>query len=73
MQGANWISFAGKDEAQRRRDSLTYRKFQELSKELPEETLAFMPFSCFHSKENDFDEYWFGDLCGGVRKDTHAR
>lgn len=26
-----------------------------------------MSFHCFHTKENDFDEYWFGDLCGGVR------
>ncbi|WFC99292.1 D-amino-acid oxidase [Malassezia yamatoensis] len=65
--GANWLSYAGKDEAQRRRDAITYKKFKELSKELPEEILAFMPYSSFHNRQNDFETYWFGELCGGIK------
>ncbi|CCV00224.1 unnamed protein product [Malassezia sympodialis ATCC 42132] len=64
--GANWCSFAGTKEAERRRDAHTYKAFTELEKQLPKDLLAFMPFSCYHDIENDTDCFWFGDVCAGA-------
>ncbi|PKI83943.1 hypothetical protein MVES_002269 [Malassezia vespertilionis] len=67
--GANWLSFANTNEVERRRDAHSYKIFQQLTEVLPPHVLAFMPFAIYHSKKDDFDTYWFGQLCGGIN--TH--
>ena len=61
--GANWCSFARNNMAERRWDEYTYKQFQKLAKELPEDLLTFMPFTCYDVKPNDTETYWFGEVC----------
>lgn len=67
--GANWCSFARNNMAERRWDEYTYKQFQKLAKELPEDLLTFMPFTCYDVKPNDTETYWFGEVCGGIREE----
>lgn len=70
--GANWCSFARNNEAERRRDAYTYKQFQKLAEELPEDLLAFMPFTCYDVKPNDTETYWYDKVCGGIEEEYAA-
>ena len=66
-QAFAWMSFAGTNVAERRRDAFTYKAFQSLASELPDDLLAFMPFTCYDDKPNMKDTYWYSEEVGGVR------
>lgn len=53
----------------RRREAYTYRAYQQLAKELPEDVLAFMPFTCLHDKQHDYEYYWFREVVGGINEE----
>lgn len=53
----------------RRREAYTYRVYQQLAKELPEDVLAFMPFTCLHDKQHDYQYYWFREVVGGINEE----
>ncbi|WFD34019.1 D-amino-acid oxidase [Malassezia cuniculi] len=65
--GANWCSFAVNDLDMRRREEYTFKEFAKLAKELGPDIVAFMPFVQMHDKPNDYDTFWYGKCCGGMR------
>ncbi|EPQ30386.1 uncharacterized protein PFL1_01912 [Pseudozyma flocculosa PF-1] len=56
--GANWCTFA-KTPQEQRRDHATFRRWTQLNKTLPDETMAMMDFTHFFDQR---EELWFRDV-----------
>ena len=64
MQGANWSS-AATNEAERKRDLITWHKLEEVARSHPH-LVRRTPF-CYYSTEDVYEAPWYKDIVYGVR------